>query len=159
MKAVYLPGDKQVLVTEAEKPSAGVGDVLVKVKASAICRSDLSLYYGDAVVEGDKAGKVITGHEAAGVVMEVGVGVMAVKPGDRVAIYLAVGCGRCEHCREGNFHLCPDWGCLGFTVHGGNAEYLVVPERNCLLIPEGMGFIEAAVSTDAFGTLYSATKK
>ena len=159
MKGVLLPGNKQVVVTDVPKPKAEAGEVLVRIKASAICRSDMSLYYGNAVVKSDEAGKVVTGHEPAGVVEEVGAGVTFVKPGDRVAIYLGVGCGHCEYCRQGDFHLCPAWECIGFTMGGGNAEYLVVPERNCLLIPDEMSFVAAAVSTDAFGTLYSAAKK
>jgi L-iditol 2-dehydrogenase len=159
VKGVLLPGDKRVLVETFTDPVPGVGDVIVRVKASAICRSDLSLYYGNAVVGGDRAGKVITGHEPAGIVETVGEGVTFVKPGDRVAIHLAVGCGHCAYCRSGNFHMCRTWECLGFTMDGGNAEFLRVPERNCMRIPDSMSFTAACVSTDAFGTLYSAVKK
>lgn len=159
MKGVLLPGDKRVLVQDFPDPQPRVGEVIVRVKASAICRSDLSLYYGQAVVGGERAGKVITGHEPAGVVEVVGPGVTQVKPGDRVAIYLAVGCGFCSHCRAGNYHMCPRWECLGFTMDGGNAEFLRVPERNCMRIPDGLSFPAAAVSTDAFGTLFSAARK
>ena len=159
MKAVFLPGNKQVEVREVDIPQPGFGEVLVEVKASCICRSDLSLYYGNAVVGGEAAGKCITGHEPAGVIAKVGPGVRQFRVGDRIAVYLAVGCGVCEYCRMGNFHLCASWKCLGFTADGGNAEYLVVPERNCLRIPDSMSFVAAAVSTDAFGTLYSACRK
>lgn len=159
MKGVLLPGDKRVVVQDFPDPRPGVGEVVVRVKASAICRSDLSLYYGQAVVGGDRAGKVITGHEPAGVVEAVGAGVTHVKPGDRVAIHLAIGCGFCPSCRAGNFHMCPRWECLGFTVDGGNAEFLRVPDRNCMRIPDDLSFTAAAVSTDAFGTLFSAVRK
>lgn len=159
MKGVLLPGDRRVVVQDFPDPEPRLGEVTVRVKASAICRSDLSLYYGEAVVGGDRAGKVITGHEPAGVVEQVGPGVGHVKPGDRVAIHLAIGCGFCPQCRVGNYHMCPRWECLGFTVDGGNAEFLRVPERNCMPIPDSMSFVAAAVSTDAFGTLYAATKK
>jgi L-iditol 2-dehydrogenase len=159
MRGVLLPGDKRVLIETFPEPTPGVGEVVIRVKASAICRSDLSLYYGNAVVGGDRAGKVITGHEPSGVVEAVGDGVSFVRPGDRVAIHLAVGCGHCSACRAGNFHMCPTWECLGFTMDGGNAEFLRVPERNCMRIPDEMSFAAACVSTDAFGTLYSAVKK
>jgi propanol-preferring alcohol dehydrogenase len=159
MKAVFLPGNKRVEIRAVEVPSPGPGEVLVQVKASCICRSDLSLYYGNAVVGGDAAGKCITGHEPSGIIASTGVGVKRFKAGDRVAVYLAVGCGVCSACRMGNFFLCPDWRCLGFTADGGNAEYLVVPERNCLSIPDSISYVAAAISTDAFGTLYSACKK
>jgi propanol-preferring alcohol dehydrogenase len=74
-------------------------------------------------------------------------------------VHLGIGCGTCPACRRGIFHLCPTWRCIGFTADGGNAEYLVVPERNCLRLPDTMSFVAAAISTDAFGTLYSACKK
>ena len=159
MKAVFLPGNKRVEIRAVEVPTPGPGEVLVQVKASCICRSDLSLYYGNAVVGGDAAGKCITGHEPSGIVASTGAGVKRFKAGDRVAVYLAVGCGVCSACRMGNFFLCQDWRCLGFTADGGNAEYLVVPERNCLAIPESISYVAAAISTDAFGTLFSACKK
>lgn len=159
MKAVFLPGNKRVELRAVEVPSPGPGEVLVQVKASCICRSDLSLYYGNAVVGGEAAGKCVTGHEPAGIIAATGAGVKQFKAGDRVAVYLAVGCGVCAACRMGNFFLCPDWRCLGFTADGGNAEYLVVPERNCLRVPNSISYVAAAISTDAFGTLYSACRK
>jgi propanol-preferring alcohol dehydrogenase len=159
MKAVFLPGNKKVEIREVPVPTVGPGEVLVEIKASCICRSDLSLYYGNAVVGGEAAGRCITGHEPAGVIVKAGAGVAQFEVGDRIAVYLAVGCGVCEYCRMGNFHLCATWKCLGFTADGGNAEYLVVPERNCLRIPDSMSYVAAAISTDAFGTLYSAAKK
>ncbi len=159
MKAVFLPGDRRVEVRSVPDPSPGVNDVLIAVKASCICRSDLSLYYGNAVVGGEAAGKCVTGHEPAGIVEAVGKGVSRFKAGDRVAVYLALGCGACTWCRAGNMHLCGHWKCLGFTADGGNAEYLVVPERNCLRVPDTMSYVSAAISTDAFGTLFSACRK
>lgn len=159
MKAVYLPGNKRVEIRAVEVPTPGPGEVLVQVKASCICRSDLSLYYGDAVVGGDAAGKFVTGHEPAGIIAAAGAGVNQFRAGDRVAVYLGVGCGVCAACRMGDYFLCPHWRCLGFTADGGNAEYLVVPERNCLRIPDAMSYVAAAASTDAFGTLYSACRK
>ena len=107
MKAVYLPGNKRVEIRAVAVPTPGPGEVLVEVKASCICRSDLSLYYGNAVVGGDAAGKCITGHEPSGVVAETGAGVKTFKRGDRVAVYLGVGCGTCAACRMGNYFLCP----------------------------------------------------
>lgn len=159
MKAVFLPGNKRVEIRAVEVPTPGPGEVLVAVKASCICRSDLSLYYGNAVVGGDAAGGCVTGHEPAGEVAAIGAGVDHTKVGDRVAVYLGIGCGVCEFCRQGNYFLCAQWTCIGFTANGGNAEYIVVPERNCLKIPDWMSYVAAAISTDAFGTLFSACKK
>lgn len=159
MKAVFLPGNKRVELRAVAIPRPGPGEVLIAVKASCICRSDMSLYYGNAVLDGVTPGACIAGHEPAGIIEEIGAGVHTFKTGDRVAVHLALGCGTCSACRRGLFHMCPTWKCIGFTADGGNAEYLVVPERNCLRIPASMSYVAAAVSTDAFGTLYSACKK
>jgi threonine dehydrogenase-like Zn-dependent dehydrogenase len=161
MKGVVFPGNKQVEVREFPIPTPGENEVLIQMKASAICRSDMSLYYGNPVVGGDaaKSGDIIPGHEPAGLVVHVGAGVNAIKPGDRVAVYLAVGCGACAYCKSGYMMFCKSWKCIGFDVHGGDADYIVVPEKNCMKIPDGLSYVAAAVSTDAVGTLYHAQKR
>ena len=103
MKAVLLPGSRQVEVVERPDPMPGPGEVLVRVRASALCRSDMSLYDGNPIVGGAAAGtgSIVPGHEAAG---EVGRGRTRgprLREGDRVAINLAVGCGRCRWCLRG----------------------------------------------------------
>ena len=159
MTAVYLPGNKQVHVRTAIVPEPGPDEVLVEMKASCICRSDLSLYYGNAVISGGNSDKFICGHEPSGVVVKIGEAVTEFENGDNVAVYLAVGCGVCHHCRTGHNYLCHKWKCLGFTMDGGNAEFLKVPARNLLKTPKGMSHLAAAISTDAFGTLVSACRK
>ncbi|WP_424765608.1 zinc-dependent alcohol dehydrogenase family protein [Paenibacillus sp. sgz302251] len=162
MKAVVFPGDKVVEIKEVPIPVPGSGEVLIKMKASAICRSDMSLYYGtDTVVGGEavKTGNIHPGHEPAGQITQVGDNVSLFKVGDRVAVYLAIGCGVCAHCRSGYKMFCPDWKCIGFDTHGGDADYVVVPEENCMRIPDEMSYVVAAVSTDAVGTLYHAQKR
>ena len=157
MKAVLLPGGRQVEVVDRPDPEPGVGEVLVRVRASALCRSDMSLYDGTPIVGGEGAGtgSVIPGHESAGEVVALGPLAGGVSVGDRVAIYLAVGEGRCEWCRRGYRMLCPAWKCVGFDIDGGDAEYVVVPAENCLPIPDEMSFEVAALSTDMVGTQYS----
>jgi propanol-preferring alcohol dehydrogenase len=159
MTAVFLPGNKQVEVRSVVVPEPGPEEVLVEIKASCICRSDLSLYYGNAVISGGDSNRFVCGHEPAGVVVRVGEAVTEFAEGDDVAIYLGVGCGVCHHCRTGHFYLCAKWKCLGFTMDGGNAEFLRVPARNLLKIPKGMSHLAGAISTDAFGTLFSASRK
>ncbi len=102
MKGVVFPGNKQVLVKEFPVPAPGPNEVLIEMKASAICRSDMSLYYGNPVVGGEatKSGAIIPGHEPAGLVVQTGEGVESIKAGDRVAVYLAVGCGECSNCKS-----------------------------------------------------------
>lgn len=161
MKAVLFPGDKEVQVVDRPDPRPGAGEVLVKTRASAICRSDMSLYYGSPIVGGEAAGKglIIPGHEPAGEVVEVGDGVTSLKPGDRVAIYLAIGCGICQYCQSGYMMLCPSWKCLGFDVDGGDADYLVAPAYNCLKLPDQLSYEAGAVMTDMVGTQYHTQKR
>ncbi|MHB8278358.1 MAG: zinc-binding dehydrogenase, partial [Candidatus Humimicrobiaceae bacterium] len=100
------------------------------------------------------------GHEACGVVEKLGEGISEdeIKIGDRVAIYLGIGCGHCVYCRQGWNILCPTWKCLGFDIDGGHAELIKVPVQNCLLMPDELSFVEGALSTDKFGGLYDACK-
>ena len=149
----------QVIVRDSPKPEPGTGEVLIRVKASAICRSDLSLYHGTSVFGKEATGTIIVGHEPCGVVETVGPGVDYIQAGDRVAVHLAISCGQCGTCKAGFFQHCSKFKCLGFDVHGSDAEFLVVPERNCLKIPDEMSYIGGALSTDAIGTLYSAQKR
>jgi threonine dehydrogenase-like Zn-dependent dehydrogenase len=161
MKGVVFPGNKKVEVREFPIPTPGPGEVLIRLKASAICRSDMSLYYGNPVVGGDAArtGEIIPGHEPAGQVVQIGQNVCSLKEGDRAAVYLAIGCGECSFCKSGYMMFCRSWKCVGFDLHGGDADYMVVPEKNCMKLPDNMSYLVAAVSTDAVGTLYHAQKR
>src|SRR5687767_11604102 len=116
MKAVLLPGARRVEVVERPDPVPGPGEVLVRVRSSALCRSDMSIYDGKPIVGGSAAGtgSIVPGHEAAGEVAAVGSGVRGLRAGDRVAVNLAIGCGRCRWCLRGYRMLCPDWKCVGF---------------------------------------------
>lgn len=161
MKAVLFPGDRQVVVVEWPTPEPGPGQVLVRTRASAICRSDMSLYYGTPIVGGEvtASGQIVPGHEPAGEVVSVGEGVTAVAAGDRVAIYLGIGDGTCEFCRAGYLFLCPNWKCLGFDLDGGDADYILVPAGNCLPLPDEISFEAGAVMTDMIGTQYDAQRR
>jgi propanol-preferring alcohol dehydrogenase len=161
MKAVLFPGDRQVEVVERPTPRVGPGEALIRMRASAICRSDMSLYYGTPIVGGEatSTGQIVPGHEPSGVVVAVGDGVTSVAPGDRVAIYLGIGEGTCEYCRSGYLFLCPDWKCIGFDVDGGDADYIVVLAGNCLPLPESISFETGAVMTDMIGTQFDAQRR
>ena len=131
MRAVLFPGDRQVLV-ERPYPSPVRVRSLVQTRASAICRSDMGLYTGNsAIVGGDSAGKgLISPRTRAGRGgRRCGPATQRRQVGDRVAGYLPIGCGHCEYCHSGYLMLCPEWKCLGFDVDGGDADYLVLPER------------------------------
>jgi threonine dehydrogenase-like Zn-dependent dehydrogenase len=161
MRAVLLPGDRKVDVVDRPTPEAGPGEVLIRTRASAICRSDMGLYAGNStIVGGEEAGKglVIPGHEPAGEVAAVGAGVHSLEVGDRVAGYLPVGCGHCEQCYAGYYMLCETWQCLGFDIDGGDAEYHVLPERNCLPLPDEISFVAGALLTDMVGSQHHTQK-
>jgi L-iditol 2-dehydrogenase len=160
MRAVLLPGNRRVDVVDRPDPLPGQGEVLIRTRASALCRSDMSLYYGNPIVGGKDAGTglVVPGHEPAGDVIELGPGVEGIAVGDRVAVYLAIGCGHCEHCLAGYRMLCAQWRCLGFDVDGGDADYLVVPAVNCLPLPDGLSYEAGALLTDMVGTQYHTQK-
>ncbi len=162
MRAVLFPGDRAVQIVDREIPTVGQGQVLVKSRASAICRSDMGLYSGAyAVVGGAAAGKglIVPGHESAGEIAEVGSGVTHLSPGDRVAIHLAFGCGHCSYCLTGYTMLCKTWKCLGFDVDGGNADYVLAPAINALPLPAELSFAAGSVMTDMIGSQYALQKK
>jgi threonine dehydrogenase-like Zn-dependent dehydrogenase len=161
VKAVSLPGDGTVVIVEKPNPKPGPNEVLVRVRASAICASDLSLYSGTPVVGGENAGKglLAPGHEACGDVVEVGEAVTYVQVGDRVSVHLSIGCMHCEYCRAGYIQQCPQWQCVGFDVDGGDAEYIVVPQVNCLPLPPELSYEAGALIVDNFGTQYHTQKR
>jgi threonine dehydrogenase-like Zn-dependent dehydrogenase len=160
MRAVLLPGDKRVIIADRPIPKPGPGQVLIKTAASAICRSDMSIYYGNPIVGGGDTKELITpGHEAAGEVVKVGPGVRSIKVGDRVASYLAVADAQSEFSMMGLPMLDPQWRCFGFDLDGGDADYFVLPEVNCLSLPAEISFKAGAVLTDMVGTQYHTQKR
>ncbi|OFW63276.1 MAG: hypothetical protein A2Z35_00095 [Actinobacteria bacterium RBG_19FT_COMBO_36_27] len=158
-KGVFLPGDKTAHVKEWDISGPKNDEILVKIKAAALCASDLSIYNGKPLIEGYPSGTFITGHEPCGVVEEIGPSVQHLKKGDRVAIIAFIGCGFCNYCLGGEPNLCESVKVLGFNCHGGDSEYLIIPERSCLILPEEIDYVVGAISTDAIGNLYSTMKE
>ncbi len=158
MLAVKIPGKNTIEVVNENIPTPGEGEVLIKMKASALCRSDLYVYHGKSLF--DSTSSLFTpGHEPCGIVEKLGSNVKKTKIGDKVAIYLVISCRKCEYCRSGDWMLCNEAGFLGATMNGAHADYLVVPEDNCLPLPPEMDFITGALATDVAGTLYTACKR
>lgn len=155
MRAVILPGDGTASVVDRADPVPGPGEVVVQVHASAICRSDMSLYRGAPIVGSTgTTRKVIPGHEVAGEVVARGEHVSGLEAGQRVTCYLAIGCGSCRHCRAGFPMLCPTWRCVGFDLDGGDADLLRLPVKNCLVLPDEISYIGGSVLTDMVGTQF-----
>ena len=160
MLAAKIPAKETIKVVEEPIPVPGKGEVLIKMKASALCRSDLHRYHGTRIFDEDEAAANITpGHEPYGIVDALGEGVENVKIGDRVAVYLGLGCGRCPHCLHGDIMLCPDFKCIGFEANGAHADYMTIPAENCLPLPDEMDYITGALATDVGGTLFTACKR
>lgn len=155
MRAVILPGNGTAELIERKDPFPGPDEVLVRTRASAICRSDMSLYRGSPIVGSATSDlRVIPGHESAGDVIAIGEQVSGVSVGDRITSYLAIGCGRCAHCHAGFRMLCREWRCIGFDVDGGDAELMVLPAVNCLPLPDEISYVGGSILTDMVGTQF-----
>ncbi len=129
-------------LTEIPAPEPGAGQVLVRVKACAVCRTDLHVIDGE--LPNPKL-PLVPGHEIVGRVERVGSGVEQFKPGDRVGIpWLGWTCGECEFCRSGRENLCEHARFTGYTLDGGYAEFTVADARFCFPIPDFYTEIEAA---------------
>ncbi|HEX4415670.1 MAG TPA: galactitol-1-phosphate 5-dehydrogenase [Lacipirellulaceae bacterium] len=147
MRALVLTKYRELEFTEADRPAAGATDVLVRVGACGICGSDVHGYDGSS---GRRIPPLIMGHEAAGVVEEIGSAVDRVRVGDRVTFDSTISCGRCDACRRGNVNLCENRRVLGvscgdYRQHGAFAEFVVVPQHIIYTLPAGMPLEHAAM--------------
>lgn len=115
---------------EAPIPQPQAGEVLVKVKASAICGTDVHIYQWDQWSQNRIKPPLIFGHEFSGHVVELGPGVQGVKEGDFVSVETHFTCGRCRFCRTGQGHICQDVKIVGVDRDGCFAEYVTVPQEN-----------------------------
>jgi L-iditol 2-dehydrogenase len=142
----YEPGD--VRLEDMPEPTAGAGEVKIRVKACSTCGTDVKIFnHGHQHIDPPR----VMGHEIAGEVVEVGDGVEGWAPGDRVQVIAAVPCGQCDECRRGRMTICPNQTSVGYHYEGGFAEYLVVPRQVLAVdglnrIPEGVDFDEASVA-------------
>ncbi len=146
MKALVLHGIRDLRVEERPKPKPGPGQVLVRVRAVGLCGSDVHYYthgrIGDQVVRKP----MIVGHEGAGEVAALGPGVEGLKVGQRVALEPAVPCGRCEFCMTGKPNLCPGVRFYATPpIDGIMCEFAVAEQHQCVPIPEGLSWDEAAM--------------
>jgi L-iditol 2-dehydrogenase len=147
MKALLLTEYSQLDVADLPKPAVGPGEVLVQVAACGICGSDVHGYDGSS---GRRIPPLVMGHEAAGIVAEVGEGVHRFVEGDRVTFDSTVYCGDCIYCQRGEINLCDNRQVVGvstpdFRRAGAFAEFVAVPERIVYKLPEAMPFADAAM--------------
>ncbi|MDX6302098.1 MAG: hypothetical protein QOF53_3312, partial [Nocardioidaceae bacterium] len=159
MNGVVLPGDSTVAPVTRDVPEPGHGQVLLAMKASSICGSDIRAIYREHLGHGPEAYQgVVAGHEPCGQVVAVGPGCRRLAEGDRVVVYHIAGCGVCDQCRSGYMIGCtdPSRAAYGWQRDGGHAEYLLAEEATCLPMPESMSYVDGALVSCGFGTAYEA---
>lgn len=144
MKAARLYGVQDLRLEDVPKPEAKKGEVLIKVKAVGICGSDLSRYRSHGPKFPEK-GIFTFGHEFSGQVEAVGEGVTNFKAGDRVTACPALPCFECEFCKQGQYARCTSLEVIGAVRDGAYAEYITMPERNVLPIPDSVSYEDAAM--------------
>ena len=169
MKGVVFLGERELELREFPDPTPGPGEVVLAMKASGMCGSDLHPYRAPrgggtakALGLGGAGGLVIGGHEPCGVVLERGAGVaVADAPtGQRVMNHHYKGCGHCPHCRGGWSQLCRQGIVVyGMTGHGGHAPYMTVPASTLVPLPDELSFEEGAAISCGTGTAYQALKR
>jgi threonine dehydrogenase-like Zn-dependent dehydrogenase len=159
VRGVFLPGDRKVDIHEVAVPEPGWRQVLVRMRASTICGSDLRAIYREHLGRGPEAYRdVIAGHEPAGEIVELGPGCRRFAVGDRVLVYHISGCGLCADCRSGYMIGCtsPLRAAYGWQRDGGHAHYLLAEERTCVALPDELSYVDGACVACAFGTSYEA---
>jgi len=142
---------------DAPMPKIGPNDALIRVR---VCGVGLTVVSMIATPGRITSFPRIPGHEIAGEVVEIGSEVRTVKVGSRVTNHYYLTCGNCRYCRSGRETLCENFrGNVGSACDGGYAEYVALPERNLVPIPEGVNDLEAAIASDAIATPYHACHK
>ena len=168
MRGVVFLGDRKVELRNFPDPTPGPGEVVVEMKASGMCGSDLKFYRSPpgaaqaALGLGSLSEPFIGGHEPCGVVVDRGPGVSEKEAptGMRIMDHHYAGCGGCTHCRLGWSQLCrAGITVYGVTAHGGHADYLKVPARTIVEMPEELSFAEGAAVACGTGTAFGALKR
>ena len=156
MKAVRIVEIGRPLVEqEIPRPKVSDGEVLVRVRAAGICHSDVHYQHGKSSVDPP----ITPGHEVAGEVAEIGPGVNGLSVGERVCLHYVTSCGRCYYCARGLEQFCSRDGMIGKSRDGGYAEYICVPARCAVVLPESISFEHAAVMMCASATSLHALHK
>ena len=140
MKAVVLEGKGLMTYVDVARPKVGAGDVLVQVRASSICGSDISRF-----AKGHRMYPIVLGHETSGVVVEAGPGVDQGLLGKAVSIIPLVPCRQCRECKAGRYSACSSYSFIGSRESGGFAEFVRVPVGNVLPAPSGLSFEQLAL--------------
>src|SRR5438270_1571655 len=168
MRGVVFTGERQLEMMEFPDPTPGEGEVVIEMKASGMCGSDLHQYRrpkGGEAIGGLPAATepVIAGHEPCGIVAAIGPGVSAAQAqiGQRVMVHHYKGCTVCNHCRSGWSQLCQEQPVLvyGNNAHGGHARFLKVPAFTLVPLAEELSFVTGAAISCGVGTAYGALRR
>ena len=148
MKAAVVYGKDDIRVEEYPTPEAGKGEIIVKIKASGICATDVKTLLGQGL---PKNLPTILGHEVVGEIYQLGEGVKGFNIGDRVAVYPIAVCGECYYCKNGKHNLCMKEFGLGHGIDGGFAQYVKLPEQivnigGVVKIPDTLSYEKAVIS-------------
>lgn len=151
MKALSkLKAEKGIWLTEVEQPEVGHNDLLIKIRKTAICGTDMHIYHWDEWSQKTIPVPMVVGHEYVGEVVDMGQEVRGFTIGDRVSGEGHITCGHCRNCRAGRRHLCRNTVGVGVNRPGAFAEYLVIPAFNAFKIPDNISDDLASIF-DPFG--------
>ncbi len=163
MNGAILPGNNTVELKEFDVPVPGHGEVLIKMKSSTICGSDIRCIYHEHLGKGPEGYSpgMIAGHEPSGQIVQTGPGCRRFKNGDRVIVYHISGCGVCNDCRRGYMISCTSEyrRAYGWQRDGGMAEYLLAEEKDLVYLPDELSYSDGAQIACGFGTVYEALEK
>ncbi len=157
MKALRLdaPGTPLRMV-ELPDPEAGPGEAVVRVQSAGICRSDVHYRIGDPRVPPLPR---VLGHEISGTIADLGRETTGWSPGDRVGVHYQISCGQCPGCLRGNEQFCQEGAMIGNHLDGGYAEYVLVPARNLVSLPDAVDFDTGAIMMCSSATSLHALRR
>lgn len=162
MRAARLYGKEDLRIEEMPVPAVGPGEVLLRVKAAAVCGTDIRMYRNGA--RGATPGNpLVLGHEVSGIVEAVGPEVSGYNRGMPVAVAPNMGCGVCDQCVSGNTQMCATYKAFGINIPGGFAPFMKIPREavsqgNLAPIPEGADFVSAAL-VEPLACVYNAFQR
>lgn len=144
MRAALIDQIRSVKLVDIPEPQIHKGnEVKIQVKTTGICGSELHAYHGTHPF---RIPPLVSGHEFAGVIVEIGYAVTKFKIGDRVTAEPQTSCGKCWECRNGMYHLCPEKCVLGAMGWSGSfGEYIIMPEETLIKLPDDMSFEDATL--------------
>lgn len=161
MRGIALVGDRKVAWVEVPDPAPGPNEVVIAVRASGLCGSDLHGYRAPAGPAGPAGLRCIAGHEPAGEVVALGEGASTwqVAVGQRVMVHHYAGCNICDYCRTGWTQMCPQLRLFGTDLNGGHAPYMVVPASTLVSLPNPLSYAAGAAISCGTGTAWGALQR